>query len=41
MMVKGEKEGVVYKQFYSSRYGLSKAVLDLSKKTGVKIKVFK
>ena len=41
MMVNAGIQGVVYKQFYSSRYGLSKAVLDLSKKTGVKIKVFK
>src|SRR3989338_3184231 len=41
MMVNAGIQGVVYNQFYSSRYGLSKAVLDLSKKTGVKIKVFK
>ena len=41
MMVNAGILGVVYKQFYSSRYGLSKAVLDLSKKTGVKIKLFK
>lgn len=41
MMVNAGIRGVVYKQFYSSRYGLSKAVLDLSKKTGVKIRVFK
>ena len=41
MMVNAGIKEVFYKQFYSSRYGLSKAVLDLSKKTGVKIKVFK
>ncbi len=41
MMVNAGVKEVVYKQFYSSRYDLSKAVLDLSKKTGVKIRVFK
>ncbi len=41
MMINGGIKEVVYKEFYMSRYGLSKAVLDLSKKTGVKIKEFK
>ena len=38
MMVNAGVKEVIYRQFYSSRYGLSKAVLDLSKKTGVKIR---
>ena len=41
MMVNAGIQRVFYKQFYSSRYGLSKAVLDLSKKTGVKITLLK
>lgn len=39
MMVNAGIKGVIYRQFYSSRYGLSKAVLNLSKKTGVKIRM--
>lgn len=41
MMVNAGIKNVFYKQFYSSRYGLSKSVLNLSKKTGVKIKLIK
>lgn len=41
MMVNAGVRDVVYRQFYSSRYGLSKAVLTLAKKAGVKITVFK
>ena len=37
MMVNAGVKRVVYGRFYSSRYGLSKAVLTLAKKTGVKI----
>lgn len=41
MMINSGIKEVVYKDFYMSRYGLSKAVLGLSKKAGVKIKEFK
>ena len=41
MMINGGIKEVIYKEFYMSRYGLSKAVLDLSKKTGVKINAYK
>ncbi|OGN01228.1 MAG: deaminase [Candidatus Yanofskybacteria bacterium RIFCSPLOWO2_02_FULL_43_10] len=41
MMINGGIKEVIYKEFYMSRYGLSKAVLDLSKKTGVKITAYK
>ncbi|MEX2033036.1 MAG: cytidine/deoxycytidylate deaminase family protein [Candidatus Colwellbacteria bacterium] len=41
MMINSGIKEVVYKEFYMSRYGLSKAVLDLSKKAGVKITAFK
>lgn len=39
MMVNAGIQEVVYRQFYSSRYGLSKAVLTLAKKAGVRIRV--
>jgi dCMP deaminase len=41
MMINSGIKEVVYKDFYMSRYGLSKAVLALSKKAGVKITEFK
>jgi len=41
MMINSGIKEVVYKDFYMSRYGLSKAVLVLSKKAGVKITEFK
>lgn len=41
MMINAGLKEVMYREFYMSRYGLSKAVLTLSKKTGVKIKIFK
>ncbi len=41
MMINGGIKEVVYKEFYMSRYGLSKAVLELSEKTGVKITAYK
>ena len=41
MMINAGIKEVIYKDFYMSRYGLSKAVLTLSKKAGVKITEFK
>ncbi len=41
IMVNAGIKEVIYKDFYMSRYGLSKAVLTLSKKAGVKIVEFK
>ncbi|PIR42135.1 MAG: deaminase [Candidatus Yanofskybacteria bacterium CG10_big_fil_rev_8_21_14_0_10_37_15] len=41
MIVNAGIREVVYKQFYSGRYGLSKSVLVLAKKSGVKIREFK
>ena len=41
MMINAGVKEVVYKDFYMSRYGASKAVLTLSKKAGVKITEFK
>lgn len=41
MMINSGIKEVVYRDFYMSRYGLSKAVLKLSKKAGVKITEFK
>ena len=41
MMINSGIKEVIYKDFYMSRYGLSKAVLALSKKAGVKITEFK
>ena len=38
MMVNGGVKEVVYRKFYMSRYGASKAVLTLAKKAGVKIR---
>ena len=41
MIINAGIKDVMYKEFYMSRYGLSKAVLGLSKKAGVKITEFK
>lgn len=41
MMINSGIKEVIYKDFYMSRYGLSKAVLVLSKKAGVKLTEFK
>lgn len=41
MMINSGIGEVIYKDFYMSRYELSKAVLTLSKKAGVKITEFK
>ena len=41
MMVNAGVAEVVYRQFYSSRYGLSKSVLTLAKKASVKIRELK
>lgn len=41
MIINAGIKDVMYKEFYMSRYGLSKAVLGLSKKAGVKIIAYK
>ena len=41
MMINSGIREVIYKDFYMSRYGLSRAVLVLSKKAGVKIIAYK
>lgn len=41
MIINAGIKDVMYKEFYMSRYGLSKAVLGLSKKAGVKITAYK
>lgn len=41
MMVNAGVREVVYKNFYSSRYGLSKIVLTLAKKAKIKIRTLK